>query len=142
MPIGDMLAAANAGLNATAGVMLVLGLRAIRRGDRSLHRRRMITAFVISCVFLISYVTRVFLSGTHKYPSGAPFRSFYFVVLVTHVTLAAIVPFLAVRTLWLAERRQDFFRHRRIARVTWPIWMYVSITGVIVYLMLYHVAGV
>lgn len=140
MPLADALAALNATLNATSGVLLLCGRRAIRRGRRDAHRRLMIAAFATSCVFLMSYVTRFALSGTHRYPDDAPLRGVYLVVLATHVTLAATVPFLALRLLWLALRRRDFARHARIARIAWPVWICVSATGVIVYAMLYHLA--
>lgn len=138
MPLGEALAALNAVLNAIAGLLLIFGLRAIRRQERKLHARFMVSAFVVSIVFLASYLTRVCVSGIHRYPETAPLRTVYYAILSSHVVLAALVPFFAVRTLWLAKVRKDFVRHRRLGRITWPIWMYVSVTGVIVYGMLYH----
>lgn len=101
----------------------------------------MLTAFACSTVFLVGYLTRYAISGNHVYPGDGWDRVLYLGILVTHVTLAALVPVLALRTLWLALRRR-IESHRRWARVTFPIWMYVSVTGVIVYWMLYHYAGV
>ncbi len=92
-------------------------------------------------VFLTSYLTRMALMGHQVYPGGGWERSFYLVLLTSHVTLAALVPFLAIRTLYLALRRR-IETHRRWARLTFPIWMYVSVTGVLVYWMLYHHARV
>lgn len=138
MTLSDQLALLNASLNALSGCLLIAGLLAIKRKDRLWHARFMGAAFVVSMVFLVSYLARVYISGIHRYPADAPFRNLYYAILITHVSLAALVPFLAIRTLWLALKIKDFVRHRRIARITWPIWMYVSVTGVLVYVMLYR----
>lgn len=134
-----MLPAVNATLNGIAGVLLVVGFLHIRNGRRSAHRRTMIAAFTTSVLFLISYVTYHALRGGMNTPFGGDgaIRSIYYFILVSHVILAAIVPVLAIITLrrGLASR---FDRHRRIARWTLPIWLYVSVTGVIVYFMLYQ----
>ncbi len=131
----------NATLNAISGVLLLTGWRLIRARRIELHRRFMLAAFACSALFLTSYLTRVTLGGVHAYPGDGWDRSFYLVLLATHVTLAAVVPLLALRTLYLGLNRRDAV-HRRWARVTFPIWMYVSVTGVLVYWMLYHYAGV
>lgn len=131
----------NATLNAICAGLLLTGWRLIKARRIELHRRFMLAAFACSVLFLTSYLTRVTLGGTHVYPGDGWDRSFYLVLLVTHVTLAAVVPLLALRTLYLGWHRRDAV-HRRWARITFPIWMYVSATGVLVYWMLYHYAGV
>ena len=97
----------------------------------------MLSAFAVSCLFLISYLTYHALHGSTKFTHPGPIRYVYFFILITHVVLAVATVPLVLLTLIRALRRQ-FDKHRRIARWTWPIWMYVSITGVIVYLMLYQ----
>lgn len=135
--MGSLLPHVNVALNAACAASLILGRLAIRRGDVERHRRRMIAAFACSVLFLISYLTRVALTGDHRYPGEGWDRGVYLVVLASHVVLAAIVPWMAIRTLYLGlQMRRDL--HRRWARWTWPIWLYVSITGIVVYLMLYH----
>lgn len=131
------MAAVNATLNGLAGVCLLLGYRSIRRGDRETHKKWMITAFSVSVLFLVSYLTRFSLTGVHPYPGVGGMRTAYFTLLGTHTVLAAVTPFLAIRTIYLAWK-QRFKEHRRLSRVTFPIWMYVSVTGVLVYFMLYH----
>lgn len=130
------LPAVNATLNATATVLLGYGYYLIRRKRIEQHRRVMLAAFAVSTIFLICYLVYHFQVGSVKYTGTGPLRAVYLTILLTHVVLAATVPFLALRTLYLAWK-QRFEQHRRIARITWPIWIYVSITGVIVYLMLY-----
>jgi putative membrane protein len=138
--LAGILPAVNASLNALAALLLLAGRWAVHRGRVDLHRRLMTGAFCVSAVFLISYVTRFALTGTHRYPEGAPLRGLYLGMLASHTVLAAATPVLAVITLVLALRGR-FDRHRRLARFTWPIWMYVSATGVTVYWMLYHLAA-
>ena len=138
--LGDHLAFVNACLNASAGVCLFAGWRAIRAGKRQLHGRLMLSAFIISGVFLVSYLVRVYLSGTHRYPGTGPWKTIYLAVLMSHMLLAMVVPPLAIRTVWLALKRR-FPEHRRLVRFTLPIWMYVSVTGVVVYVLLYHPPG-
>jgi putative membrane protein len=131
--------AINAALNLTCFVFLVLGRIAIARGDVALHRRRMLTAFTAATVFLVSYVIRFATTGAHKYPGEGWDKTFYLVMLLSHMVLAVVLVPLVVRALQFALRG-EFARHKRIVHVTWPIWMYVSVTGVLVYLMLYHLA--
>jgi putative membrane protein len=131
--------ALNAALNLTCFVFLVLGRMAIARGDEVLHRKRMLTAFTASTVFLISYLIRFATSGAHKYPGEGWDKIFYLVVLFSHMILAVVLVPLVIGALRRAFRK-DFVAHKRLVRFTWPIWMYVSVTGVIVYLMLYHLA--
>ena len=127
----------NAALNATSALLLLAGYVSIRKRRVGAHRLLMIAAFVVSTVFLASYVTYHARVGSTRFTAVGWVRPVYLTVLLTHVILAALVPPLALVTLWHAARG-SFERHRRIARVTWPIWMYVSVTGVVVYVMLYH----
>lgn len=129
--------ALNAVLNLTCATMLVLGYRAIKRGDREAHRERMVGAFIASSLFLASYLLRFAISGSHKYPAEGWSKILYLVILFSHMVLAMAVVPLVLRTLWLAHKRR-FAEHKRLVRFTFPIWMYVSVTGVVVYLMLYH----
>jgi putative membrane protein len=133
--------ALNATLNLTCFVFLVLGRMAIARGDEALHRRRMLAAFAASAVFLVSYLIRFATTGAHRYPGEGLDKSFYLVVLFTHMILAVVLVPLVVRALQHALRSR-FDAHRRVVKFTWPIWLYVSVSGVIVYLMLYHLAPV
>ena len=137
--LGTILPAVNATLNATSAALVYAGWRAIRGGDRDTHMRCMISATAVSAVFLVVYLARVALTGVHRYPAEGWSRPVYLFVLSSHTLLAAAVPFLVAVTLLLAARKR-FDRHRRLARWTLPIWLYVSVTGVLVYLMLYHLA--
>jgi putative membrane protein len=138
--LGAMLALCNAILNGTAALLLTCGFAAIRRGRRDVHWKFMAAAFSVSCLFLVSYVTRVLISGTHKYPGTGAWKAIYLAVLMTHMLLAITVPPLALRTLFLARKRR-YAEHKKLVRFTWPIWMYVSVTGVLVYMLLYHPPG-
>jgi uncharacterized membrane protein YozB (DUF420 family) len=131
------LPAANALLNGASFVLLAIGYVAIRRGRRRAHHRFMIGAFVCSVLFLISYLVYHAQVGSVRFAGSGTLRTVYLSILLTHTVLAAAVPFLATITL-VRGLRGDFPRHRAIARVTLPIWLYVSITGVIIYLMLYQ----
>src|SRR5262249_7538526 len=127
----------NAFLNATAAVLLVWGYLLIRRKRVDTHRRVMIAAFATSCLFLTCYLVYHAQVGSEGLPGEGALRPVYLCILTSHTILAATVPVLAIVTL----RRGlggKYDRHRRIARWTLPIWLYVSVTGVIVYLMLYH----
>jgi uncharacterized membrane protein YozB (DUF420 family) len=127
----------NAILNGLSAVFLVMGYAFIRRGRIADHRASMIAAFIVSILFLVSYLTYHFQAGTTRFQGTGPVRAVYFTTLFTHTVLAAVVPFLAVISLSLGLKGR-YDRHRRISRVTLPVWLYVSITGVIIYLMLYH----
>lgn len=131
----------NALLNAIAGVLLLRGWMLIRQRRWQAHRRYMIAAFVTSALFLTSYVVYHANAGSRPFPGTGLARTIYFSILVPHVLLAAAVLPLALMTLRRGLRRDDE-RHRRIARWTLPIWLFVSVTGVIVYLMLYQMAWV
>ena len=135
--LADILPALNAGLNATSAVLLFAGWRAIRARRVDIHWRCMLGATATSVVFLASYLTRFALTGVHRYPVDDWTRTVYLVVLGSHTLLAATVPFLVGRTLFLAWKKR-FAGHRGIARWTLPIWFYVSVTGVVVYVMLYQ----
>ena len=127
----------NAFLNATSAGLLVAGYCFIRQRHVYAHRVCMVSAFLVSVVFLLSYLTYHYYAGTTRFSGQGWVRPVYFTILVSHTILAALVPFLALLTLFRALREQ-FPRHRRLARWTLPIWLYVSVTGVIVYVMLYH----
>jgi uncharacterized membrane protein YozB (DUF420 family) len=135
MEIAD-LPALNASLNALASVFLVIGYLLIRRGRRDAHRRSMLLALTTSALFLVSYVTYHANAGSVPFRGTGVIRIVYFVILIPHIILAATILPLALVT---AARglRGDYGRHVRIARWTLPLWLYVSVTGVIVYLMLY-----
>lgn len=131
------MAGLNACLNALSAVLLVLGYLAIRRGDRTTHQRYMFAALASSTVFLISYLAYHYRVGSVPFQGRGAIRTLYFTILITHTILAAAVPVLAGITL-IRALKQNFPRHKAIARWTLPIWLYVSVTGVIVYLMLYQ----
>jgi putative membrane protein len=131
--------AINAMLNGSSAVFLGIGRWAIAGRRIRLHRGAMIAAFTASSLFLGSYLARYALSGSHHYPGTGWDRTAYLVILSSHMLLAIVLLPLAITTLLLGLRRRDA-RHRRIARWTWPLWIYVSVTGVAVYLMLYQLA--
>lgn len=132
------LPAINACLNSLSAILLAVGYRFIRRKNILAHRNCMIGAFLVSTIFLISYVVYHFNAGRTVFKDPAWFRPIYLTILLTHTVLAvAIVPMVLI-TLSRALK-QRFDRHRRIARWTWPLWMYVSVTGVIIYLLLYQI---
>jgi putative membrane protein len=134
--------AINAALNLTCFIFLVAGRMAIARGDTALHRKRMLSALTASAVFLVSYLIRVASTGTHRYPGpGSWDKTLYLITLFSHMTLAVVLVPLVIGTVRRALRG-DFPGHRALVRFTWPIWMYVSVTGVLVYLMLYHLGPV
>lgn len=130
-----VFASINAFINGTVAIALVLALAAVKMKKYLVHKRMMLFAMVLSFIFLISYVAHHVLTGDTTYPKEAPLRALYLFVLVTHIILAAIIlPFI----LFTAYRAltADFAAHKKIARITWPIWFYVAISGVIVYLMI------
>jgi putative membrane protein len=131
------LATTNAVLNALATVLLVAGWFSIRRGNVKAHRAAMVAAFVVSCIFLVSYLTRYAIEGTHRFAGPDAVRPVYLAILGTHVPLAAAVPILALRMFFLAWKGR-WEAHRRLGKITMPIWLYVSVTGVVIYAMLYH----
>jgi putative membrane protein len=137
MAISD-LPALNATLNGIAGCLLATGYIFIRRKRIAAHRACMIAAFVASTLFLISYVVYHAHVGSRPFPGHDAIRVVYFTILITHVFLAATIVPMALITL-RRGLRLDVVRHRRIARWTWPLWMYVSVTGVVIYVMLYRI---
>lgn len=126
----------NACLNALSAVLLIAGYVQIKRKNTRTHKRLMLSAFCVSVLFLISYLIYHYNVGSVRFTGQGWIRPVYFTILISHTILAALVPFMAVITLYRAFKG-DFERHRRIARWTFPIWVYVSATGVAVYLMLY-----
>jgi putative membrane protein len=129
----------NACLNAASAILLVLGWSFIRRKNITAHRRTMTTAFVCSCVFLVSYLAYHVQVGRVRFPGRGTVRIVYLAILLTHTVLAAVVAPMAV-TVFVLARRGRFETHRRLARVTLPLWLYVSVTGVVVYVMLYRMS--
>ena len=127
----------NATLNTISAVLLTVGFLMIRRRKIVAHRNCMIAAFVVSGLFLTSYLIYHYHAGSTPFEGSGWIRSVYFAVLIPHIILAATILPLALITLYLALRKR-FTKHRRIARWTLPIWLYVSVTGIIVYWMLYH----
>jgi uncharacterized membrane protein YozB (DUF420 family) len=132
------LPALNATLNATSAILLTIGWFHIKARRIQTHRRFMIAAFVSSSCFLLSYVIYHAQVGSKHFPGTGLARTIYFSILIPHVTLAAVVLPMAIVTLRRGLRRDDA-RHRRLAKVTLPIWLFVSVTGVIVYVMLYRI---
>ena len=138
--LGNLLAPVNAGLNFLSACFLVAGFVYIKRGRIDRHRAMMLSAVASSGLFLIFYVTRFALTGTHRFAGEGGARVFYLSLLFSHMILAALLAPMVLRLLYLALKDR-FEDHRRLARWTWPIWMYVSVTGLTVYVMLYHVYG-
>jgi uncharacterized membrane protein YozB (DUF420 family) len=131
------LPAVNAGLNSISTVLLGAGYYFIRQGQREKHRVVMLAAFGSSCLFLTSYLVYHYHAGSVPFQGQGWIRPVYFTILITHIILAAAIVPLALITLFRALR-EKYDRHRRIARWTFPIWMYVSVTGVVIYVMLYQ----
>jgi len=132
-----VLPAVNATLNALSGILLFTGYVFIRRRQITAHRNTMLAAFGSSTLFLISYLVYHAHAGSKPFPGQGPIRAVYFVILISHVVLAAAILPMAITTLTRGLKGQ-YSRHVRIARWTFPTWMYVSITGVVVYWMLYQ----
>ena len=130
----------NACLNGTSAVLLISGYWFIRSGNVAAHRTCQVSALVVSLLFLASYLTYHYHHGTTRFQGTGLVRPIYFTILISHTILAIVIVPLVALTFYRALR-QDFTRHRRIARITLPLWLYVSITGVIVYLMLYQIYG-
>jgi len=139
--LAGLLPSVNAALNAASATLLFAGWRAIRARRVALHRALMLAACGSSVLFLAGYFTRIALTGTHRFPGGGSLRLAYLVILASHTLLAAVTLPLVLRTLQLSLGAR-FTEHRRVARFTFPIWIYVSITGVVVYVMLYWIAPI
>ena len=136
MTLSD-LPALNATLNGLSAIFITTGYVLIRRGQRNLHKRCMLAALATSTAFLVSYVVYHANVGSRPFPGSGAVRVVYFAILITHVVLAAIIVPLALTTTTRGLRAQ-YDRHVRIARWTLPLWLYVSVTGVVIYLMLYQ----
>jgi putative membrane protein len=127
----------NAFLNSASAIFLALGVIAIKQGDKERHWRMMLTALGFSAVFLVSYLVYHHFQGDTPFEGTGFIRPVYFFILISHIVLSAVVLPLIFTTLYFATTK-NFTSHRRLARYTFPVWMYVSITGVLVYLILYH----
>lgn len=129
----------NAALNATSTVLIILGFYLIKQGKKDAHRAAMLTAGVVSAIFLVGYVThKALVGGMHTQFGGeAPaLRAFYYTMLISHIVLAIAIAWLVPRT-FLFALKGDYATHKKWAKVTFPIWLYVSVTGVLVYCFLY-----
>jgi len=140
----------NAVLNATSTILVLMAFTFIRAGRPVAHRRTMIAAIAVSAVFLVSYLTYHFTAPVFKFPGTGWIVPVYYAMLISHVFLAVVVTPMIAITAWrglrawrggegLADRTANFARHRAIARWTLPIWLYVTVTGVVIYVTLYHV---
>ena len=138
--LGAFLAGTNATLNLSSAVLLMFGWVFIRRGDRRRHRLSMLGAVATSSLFLIFYVTRFMITGTHSFAGEGAAKTIFLGILFSHMILAVLIVPGVLRLLYLVwkERFQD---HRRLARWVHPAWLYVSVTGFVVYVLLYHVYG-
>jgi len=132
------LPALNATLNGIAAILLVTGYLFIKQGRRRQHQWCMLGALTTSALFLVSYVTYHLHAGSRPFPGQGPIRVVYFAILITHVILAAVIVPLALLTA-VRGLKSQFEKHVRIARWTFPVWLYVSVTGVVIYLMLYEI---
>ncbi|GAK96074.1 hypothetical protein JCM19294_2856 [Nonlabens tegetincola] len=122
-------------INGMTALLLVTGLLLIKNGDRQKHRKVMTTAFVLSAIFLVSYVISKISNDPTPYPEDAPFRAIYLFILISHIVLSGIILPLVLYTMYFAWNKK-YEKHRRIARWTFPIWLYVAITGVLVYVFM------
>ncbi len=138
--IGDLLALVNASLNATSAIALFLGFYFVRCRRLHAHRKAMVTALSASGLFLVFYLTRVAFTGTHEFAGEGAARSAYLTILFSHMILAVVLVPLVLRLVYLVSKKR-FRAHARLARWTFPIWAYVSVTGLTVYVLLYHVYG-
>lgn len=127
----------NASLNSVAAVLLLSGYIAIKIDKRDLHRNLMIAALIVSAAFLTSYLIYHVHVPSKKFPDIGFMKTIYLLILIPHIILAAVMVPMILKTFWHAYKK-EWERHKKIARLTFPIWMYVSVTGVIVYFMLYH----
>lgn len=132
-----VLPTVNAALNALTGILLLLGYFFIRRGQRLVHKRIMIGAFLTSAAFLVSYLYYHAHVGSIPFKGAGTARTVYFSILISHSILAAVIVPMAAVTL-VRGLLSRFDKHRKLARLTLPVWLYVSVTGVAVYIMLYH----
>ena len=138
--VAQILAPLNAGLNLTSTLFLLAGLYFIKRRNARAHRTAMTGALTASGLFLVFYVIRFSMTGTHHFAGEGLAKAAYLGILFSHMVLAVVIVPLVLRLLFLIRRRR-FHAHARLARWTYPIWLYVSLTGLVVYTMLYHVYG-
>lgn len=138
--LGNFLAPLNAFLNLTSAAFLVGGLWYIRKRNVRRHRAAMLGAVASSGLFLVCYLLRFSLTGTHRFAGEGMARTFYLGLLFSHMILAVVIVPLILRLLFLVWRSR-FHAHARLARWTYPLWLYVSVTGLLVYLLLYHLFG-
>ncbi len=138
MQISD-LPTVNATLNTISAILLTIGYVLIRQRRVEAHKRCMLAAFAVSVLFLISYVIYHAKAGSTPFTRQGWIRPVYFTILISHIILAFVIVPLALRTLYLAWRER-FEQHRRIAKITLPLWLYVSVTGVLIYVMLYQMS--
>ena len=127
----------NATLNTIAAVLLLSGFIAIKKQNKELHKKLMVSALVVSAAFLTSYLIYHYHVPSKKFPDLGWIKTVYLLILIPHIILAAVMVPMIIKTFWHAFRG-EWEKHKKIARLTFPIWMYVSVTGVVVYLMLYH----
>ena len=127
----------NASLNSIAGILLLSGYIAIKKDKRDLHMYLMVAALVVSAAFLTSYLIYHYHVPSKKFPDLGIIKTIYLLILIPHIILAMVMVPMILKTFWHAYR-QEWVAHKKIAKITFPIWMYVSITGVIVYFMLYR----
>ncbi len=138
--LGALLARTNATLNLSSAVLLMIGWVFIRRGDIRRHRMSMLAAVTTSSLFLIFYVTRFVITGTHTFAGEGAAKTIYLGMLFSHIVLAIVIVPCVLRLLYLVWKKR-FQDHRRLARWVFPTWLYVSVTGFVVYVLLYHVYG-
>ena len=141
----SFLPAVNASLNALATVLLVLGLVFIKMQKREWHRNTMLAAFATSILFLVFYVVHYVWrasvkGGVHTVYNGPAGKPFYYGLLISHILLALSVPVFAIALIYLGMKER-YETHRKVAKIGWPVWFYVSVTGVVIYFMLYHFNG-
>lgn len=127
----------NASLNTFAGILLLSGYISIKQGKKVLHRNLMISALIVSAAFLTSYLIYHYHVPSKKFPDLGFIKTIYLLILIPHIILAVVMVPMILKTFWHAYK-QEWEKHKKIARITFPIWMYVSVTGVIVYFMLYQ----
>jgi len=133
----EFLPTLNALLNSTSAIILILGHRFMKKGNKQAHKQCMLATFTVSILFLISYLTYHAYHGTTTFAGKGWIRPIYFTILTSHTILAAVIVPLAIITLRHGLKDQ-IAKHVPLARWTYPIWLYVSVTGVVIYLMLYH----
>lgn len=138
MSTAAVLPHVNAALNSLSTILLLIGFFLIKTGRKEAHRKAMTAAIIVSAIFLVSYLTYHFTAPIFVFPGTGWAVPAYYTLLISHVVLATVVSPLVVLTAWRAFHGQ-FDRHKAIARWTWPIWMFVTISGVMVYVILYHV---